>query len=530
MIFSRKTGTNVENIETPPEKRDQYVLTGEEAEQLGKWCLAIEEHYKVPMDIEWAKDGVDGKLYIVQARPETIHQSRTQEIREYKLTGKGKVLIEGKAVGNRIVSGIARILKDPSEGYKLKEGEILITDTTSPDWNAVLKKAAVIVTNKGGRTSHASIVARELGLSALVGTLNATERISDGELITVSCAEGDKGRIYEGKVEWTEKVLSPEHIKMPKTDPMLILADPSRALELCRYPNKGVGLLRMEFIINSHVRIHPMALAKFGVMKDTAAKTEISRITGNYANKPRYFIDTLSQGVAMIAAAFHPNDVIVRMSDFKTNEYADLLGGKEFEPLEENPMIGFRGASRYYSERYKEGFRLECEAMKVVRNEMGLTNVKLMIPFCRTVEEGKKVLNVMEEFGLKRGENGLEIYVMAEIPSNVILAEEFAEIFDGFSIGSNDLTQLTLGIDRDSELVSDLFSERNEAAKWMIATVIRKAKAAGSKIGLCGQAPSDHPDFAEFLVTQGIDSISFNADALIRGIENINKAETGLNK
>jgi pyruvate,water dikinase len=311
---------------------------------------------------------------------------------------------------------------------------------------------------------------------------------------------------------------------------MLILADPSKAMELCRYPNKGVGLLRMEFIISGHVKVHPMALARFDALKDEDAKSKIERLTQGYLRKGDYFIDMLSQGVAMIASAFYPNDVIVRMSDFKTNEYADLLGGKEFEPFEENPMIGFRGASRYYNERYKDGFKLECEAMKVVRNEMGLTNVKLMIPFCRTVEEGKKVIEVMEEFGLKRGVNGLEIYVMAEIPSNVILAADFAKIFDGFSIGSNDLTQLTLGIDRDSELISDLFSERNEAAKWMIATVIKNAKAAGSKIGLCGQAPSDHADFASFLVEQGIDSISFNADALLQGIENMRQAELKLKR
>jgi len=527
LVFSSNEKNATINIETPTDKKVQFVLNDKEAVQLAEWCLAIEDHYKTPMDIEWAKDGVDGKLYIVQARPETIHHAgKKASIKEYKLKQKGKLLISGKAVGNKIVSGIARILQSPEEGHKLKEGEILITDTTSPDWNAVLKKASVIVTNKGGRTSHASIVARELGLSAVVGSLNATSVIKDGQEITVSCAEGDIGKIYEGKLLWEERIINTKNVILPKTEPMLILADPGQALGLSFYPNKGVGLLRMEFIINNYVRIHPMALIKFNELKDESAKTEIVAITGMYKNKTDYFTDSLSQGIAMVAAAFYPKDVIVRMSDFKTNEYSNLLGGKQFEPEEENPMIGFRGASRYYHENYKEGFRLECEAMKIVRNEMGFTNVKLMIPFCRTVEEGRKVIDLMKDFGLVQGENELEIYVMAEIPSNVVLAEEFAEIFDGFSIGSNDLTQLTLGIDRDSALVSELFSEKNAAVTWMLSSVIKKAKKSGVKIGLCGQAPSDYPEFARFLVEQGIDSISFNADALLKGIENIQAAES----
>lgn len=525
LIFNDSKGNSVINTETTFEKKIQYVLSDREVTQLAAWCLAIEEHYGKAMDIEWAKDGIDGKIYIVQARPETIHSEEKLSIKEYSLSEKGKVLVSGKAVGHRIVSGIARILESPADGHKLQEGEILITDTTSPDWNAVIKKASVIVTNKGGRTSHASIVARELGLSAVVGAGNATSFIKDGQEITVSCAEGETGKVYDGLLKWEEKEILKENFKMPSVNPMLILADPSRAFSLSFYPNKGVGLLRMEFIINNSVRVHPMALVKYNELKSEAVKKEIGWLSATYLNKEEYFIDKLSQGIAMIAAAFYPNDVIVRMSDFKSNEYADLLGGSEFEPLEENPMIGFRGASRYYHDRYKEGFRLECEAMKVVRNEMGLTNVKLMIPFCRTVDEGKKVVALMEEYGLKRGENGLEIYVMAEIPSNVILAEDFAKVFDGFSIGSNDLTQLTLGIDRDSEIISDLFDERNSAAKWMIATVIKKAKASGRKIGLCGQAPSDYPEFAQFLVEQGIDSISFNPDELINGIDNIVSAE-----
>jgi pyruvate,water dikinase len=517
---------NTMKIPTPPEKRRLFVLSDAEATQLAQWCVTIEAHYKMPMDIEWAKDGIDGKIYILQARPETVHQSTQKlSVTSYRLKRKGTTIVTGKAVGGKIVAGIARILQSPSEGYKLKAGEILVTETTSPDWNAVLKKAAVIVTNKGGRTSHASIVARELGLSAVVGAEGATAKIKDGQEITVSCAEGDVGKVYDGILKWDEKEIRLDNIQMPATAPMLILADPSRALQLSQYPNMGVGLLRMEFIITNSVKIHPMALARFDDMKDGEAKALIAARTWGSASKKDFFIDTLSQGVAMVAAAFYPRDVIVRMSDFKTNEYAGLLGGKQFEPAEENPMLGFRGASRYYHERYRAGFELECAAMKKVRNEMGLANVKLMIPFCRTVEEGKKVVRLMEECGLKRGEDGLEIYVMAEIPSNVILAEEFAKVFDGFSIGSNDLTQLTMGIDRDSEIVSGIFDERNEAAKWMIATVIRKAKRCGVKIGLCGQAPSDYPEFAQFLVEQGIDSISFDADALLTGIENINKAE-----
>jgi pyruvate,water dikinase len=528
MIYSERE-SSTENIETPVDKRTSFTLSDKDANELAQWCLLIEQHYNRPMDIEWAKDGDDGGLYIVQARPETIHGAEKEiTLTEYKLTEKGKLLASGKAVGHSIVTGVARILHSPAEGYKLREGEILVTDTTSPDWNAVLRKAAVIVTNKGGRTSHASIVARELGLSAVVGCLNATEMIRDGQELTVSCAEGDVGKIYEGKLSWQENKVRLDNILLPETDAMLILADPDKALKFSQYPNKGVGLLRMEFIINNAIRVHPMALVKFDELKDVKAKTEIEKLTALYPDKEEYFVDKLAEGVAMVAAAFYPKDVIVRMSDFKTNEYANLLGGKQFEPSEENPMIGFRGASRYYNERYREGFRLECEAMKVVREQMGFHNVKLMIPFCRTVEEGKKVTALMSEYGLKRGENGLEIYVMAEIPSNVILAEEFSKVFDGFSIGSNDLTQLTLGIDRDSAIISDLFNERNAAAMWMISTVIQKAKLAGVKIGLCGQAPSDYPEFARFLVDEGIDSISFNPDALLKGIENIKAAEIDL--
>ncbi len=519
------------NIDTPKEKQEQYVLTDEEIQQLAKWAVAVEAHYKSPMDLEWAKDGIDGKLYIVQARPETVHSRKDPlMIKEFLLTQKGKVLVEGNAVGNGIASGVARLIDSPVNAWKLNEGEVLVTDMTNPDWDPILKKAAAIITNKGGRTSHAAIVAREVGAVAVVGTTLGTERIKDGQVVTVCCSEGRTGSVYEGKLNWTEKQIDLRKVEIPGTPAMMILGDPEKAFALSFYPNSGIGLMRLEFIINTSVCIHPMALVKYPDLKDKQAIEQIRGMTSHYTFKEEYFIDKLSQAVATIAAAFYPKDVIVRMSDFKTNEYANLIGGKEFEPHEENPMLGFRGASRYYHERYREGFRLECEAMKKVRYEMGLVNVKLMIPFCRTVEEGKKVVNLMEEYGLKRGDEGLEIYVMAEIPSNVIQAEEFAQVFDGFSIGSNDLTQLTLGLDRDSAIVSELFDENNPSVKSLIASVIHTSHQAGVKIGLCGQAPSDFPEFAQFLVAQGIDSISYNPDALLEGMNNMVKAERKISK
>jgi len=516
------------NIDTPIEKQEQFVLTDEEITKLAKWCLLIEEHYRKPMDIEWAKDGITHDLFIVQARPETVHsQKNPLIIKEFKLLEKGTILTSGNAVGSKAISGIARILNSPKDAGKLKKGEIVVTDITSPDWDPVLKNAAAIITNKGGRTSHASIVARELGVPAIVGCGDATESIGDGKSITVSCCEGKTGYVYDGVLKIKELEIDFTNIKKPdSTEAMLIVADPDQAFKLSFYPNDGVGLMRMEFIINRFIQVHPMALVKLGEIKDAAIREKIELLTHHYPDKEIYFSDKLAQGIATIAAAFYPKDVIVRMSDFKTNEYANLIGGSQFEPHEENPMLGFRGASRYYNPLYKDGFRLECNAIKQVRNEMGLTNVKVMIPFCRTVEEGKKVIEEMRINGLDRNEDEtLKIYVMAEIPSNVLLADEFAKIFDGFSIGSNDLTQLTLGIDRDSAIVSNLFSEQNAAPKRMIEMVINEAKAAGVKIGLCGQAPSDFPSFAGFLVEQGIDSISFNADAILKGIENIINAE-----
>lgn len=528
MIYG-ETGNTV-NQDTPPEKRLQFVLADTEVLQLARWALEIEHHYNKPMDIEWAKDGITGQMYIVQARPETVQSRRnTRVLTEYEVVRKGECLAQGEAVGAHIVTGRARVLGSPTDAGDLQKGDIIITDITSPDWDPVLKKAGAIVTNKGGRTSHASIVARELGVPAIVGAGDATSKIADGEPITVSCCEGKTGFVYRGAAEWVEKKIDLGNLTLPKrTRAMLIMADPEKAFELSFFPNNGIGLLRMEFIIANHIGIHPMALVRFNELKDEKARVRIDQLTAAFKNKKEYFIANLSQGIATIAAAFYPKDVIVRMSDFKTNEYANLLGGSEFEPKEENPMLGFRGASRYYNDLYTEGFALECEAIRVVRDVMGLTNVKAMIPFCRTVSEGRRVLARMAEYGLARHHNALEVYVMAEIPSNVLLASEFAKIFDGFSIGSNDLTQLTLGIDRDSSLIAPLFNERDEAAKAIISMMIAGANAAGTPIGFCGQAPSDFPEYAQFLVQQHIDSVSFNADALLKGIENINKAEAAL--
>jgi len=530
MVYAPVAGEGVINTNTPENKRNQFVLDDAEIMALANTALAIEDYYEKPMDIEWAKDGITGEMFIIQARPETV-QSRNNPylLTEYSIVTKSNVLCKGQAVGASIAAGPARILQSPAEAGNIKEGDIIVTDITSPDWDPVLKKAGAIITNKGGRTSHASIVARELGVPAVVGTGCATESITEGQLITVSAAEGKEGLVYEGKLTWKEKATDCSHVIMPRyTDVMMIIADPDKAFKLSFYPNNGVGLMRIEFIITHAVQAHPMALVKFNELKDLDAKAKIEALTQGYTDKKQYFIDKLAQGVATIAAAFYPKDVIVRMSDFKTNEYANLIGGKQFEPSEENPMLGFRGASRYYHPLYKEGFEMECAAMKVVRDNMGLNNVKLMIPFCRTIEEARKVIAVMKENGLKQGDNNLEIYVMAEIPSNVILADDFAKIFDGFSIGSNDLTQLTLGIDRDSTLVAKEFSEQDEAVLEMISMVVKRARLNHKKIGLCGQAPSDFPRFAQFLVATGINSISFNPDALIKGIENVVKAEKPL--
>lgn len=516
----------VVNRLTSVEKQNQFSLTDKEVIQLSQWCNSIEKHYRKPMDIEWAKDGVNNKLYIVQARPETVHVKERNQINTmYRLKEKGQIIAKGMALGNKIASGKARFLNSPLEGALLQNGEILVADATNPDWDPILKRAAGIITNKGGRTSHAAIVARELGTVAIVGCGNASHFIKNGQEVTLSCAEGRDGFVYNGLLEWETIEEDLSHLITPETQPMFILSDPEKAFELSKYPNKGVGLMRVEFVISNTIKIHPLALCEPEKITDASTLATINEMTKAYANGKEYFVNQLAQAVATVAAAFYPKDVIVRMSDFKSNEYANLIGGSYFEPQEENPMIGFRGASRYYSPFYRKAFALECEAMKKVRDEMGLHNVKLMIPFCRTIQEGKKVLQEMKNNGLVQGENGLEVYVMIEIPSNVLLADEFATLFDGFSIGSNDLTQLTLGLDRDSNLVSDLFNEENEAVKQLISLTINAARRNNIKVGLCGQAPSDIPEFAQFLVDEGIDSIAFNPDALIRGIENILEAE-----
>jgi pyruvate,water dikinase len=513
----------VKNVPVPPDHRARFAITDEEILTLARWACVIEDHYSMkkgrpsPMDMEWAKDGRTGELFILQARPETVQSQKDRDTMEtYHLTQRGRVLVKGRSVGEKIASGPAHVIKSAQYLQEFKEGEVLVTDKTDPDWEPIMKRAAAIVTNRGGRTCHAAIVSRELGLPAVVGTEQGTEALKDGQVVTVSAAEGDVGVVYEGKLSFEINRVNLKGLQRPKTKILMNVGNPDEAFGLSFIPNDGVGLTREEFIVSTYIKAHPLALLNYGLLTDGAVKSEIDRITVGYPDKPQFFVDKLAQGVAMIAAAFYPKDVIVRLSDFKSNEYANLIGGKQYEPTEENPMLGFRGASRYYDPRYRAGFALECHAMKKVRDEMGLTNVKLMIPFCRTVEEGRLVQAEMAKHGLTRGENGLEVYVMCEIPSNVILAEQFAEIFDGFSIGSNDLTQLILGVDRDSEIVAHIFDERSQAVTSMIASVIKVAKAKGKKIGICGQAPSDYPEFAKFLVEQGIDSISLNPDAVLK--------------
>lgn len=531
MIYSDAPGDlGIKNITTLELKQQQYVLSDKEIITLAKWAKIIEEHYNKPMDIEWAKDGISNELFITQARPETVHSTRNKSIyTAYKLLENGETLCQGNAIGTKIGIGVARLLKSPRDIKKLDANTIIVTDTITPDWDPLLKQVKGIITNKGGRTSHAAIVSRELGVPAIVGCGNATQVIKDHSEISISCAQGRIGYVYQGKCKFEAEEIDFSTIKLPVTEAKMILADPENAFQLSFYPNNGVGLLRMEFMITHIVKVHPMALINFNNLNDKKAKKEIAKITRTYRNKEDYFIDNLSQGIATIAAAFYPKEVILRLSDFKTNEYANLIGGVQFEPKEENPMLGFRGASRYYSPLYKEGFALECKAIKRAREEMGFNNIKVMVPFCRTLEEGEKVIAIMEKNGLNRGENGLEIYVMVEIPSNVLLAEKFAELFDGFSIGSNDLTQLTLGVDRDSELMGDLFNENNEAVKQLIERAIKSARKTNTKIGLCGQAPSDFLEFSTFLIKAGIDSISFNPDAIIKGIANMNTSEKEIN-
>ncbi|MDR3405849.1 MAG: phosphoenolpyruvate synthase [Chthoniobacter sp.] len=523
LVYDIGGGKMVKNVPVSPGDRARFAIEDQEILTLARWACLIEEHYSAkrgcptPMDIEWAKDGRTGELFIVQARPETVQsQRRADTFENYRLEHRGPVLITGRSVGEKIAVGPVRVIKDVQFLGQFRAGEILVADKTDPDWEPIMKEAAAIVTNRGGRTCHAAIVSRELGVPAIVGTEHATDILHDGQCITVSCAEGDIGFVYDGALPFEVQRVNAQEMSRPRTKVMMNIGNPDEAFSLSFIPNDGVGLAREEFIITTYIKIHPLALLDYAQLADPAARAEIDRLTSGYTDKAQYFVDKLAQGVAMIAAAFYPKDVILRLSDFKTNEYANLVGGRAYEPTEENPMLGFRGASRYYHPRYQAGFALECRAMKKVRDEMGLKNLKLMIPFCRTVEEGRRVQTEMAKHGLRRGEDGLEIYVMCEIPSNVILAEEFAEIFDGFSIGSNDLTQLILGVDRDSEIVAPIFDERNEAVKKMIAQVIHTCRAKGRKIGICGQAPSDYPDFAQFLVEQGIDSISLTPDTMVK--------------
>ena len=513
----------VKNIPVAPDDRSRFAITDDEILCLARWACLIEDHYSqqrgqyTPMDMEWAKDGHTGELFILQARPETVQSQKSLDrVEVYHLKEKGPALVRGRSVGEKIAHGPVRVVKSAHNLNQVQKGDVLVTDKTDPDWEPTMRKAAAIVTNRGGRTCHAAIVSRELGLPAIVGTENATEVLKDGQAVTVSCAEGETGFVYQGLLKFDVQQIKLHDLSRPQTQVMMNVGNPEEAFRLSSLPNDGVGLAREEFIISNYIKIHPLALLDYDRVEDQALREQIAQLTIGYNDKPQFFVDKLAQGVAMIGAAFYPKDVVVRLSDFKTNEYANLIGGKAYEPVEENPMIGFRGASRYYNPRYQAGFALECRAMKKVRDEMGLSNVKLMVPFCRTVEEGRRVLEEMEKHGLKRGDNKLEVYVMCEIPSNVILATEFAEIFDGFSIGSNDLTQLVLGVDRDSEIVAHIFDERNPAVKNMIASVIQAAKSKGKKIGICGQAPSDYPEFAAFLVELGIDSISLNPDAVLK--------------
>jgi pyruvate,water dikinase len=526
MIYASTEGGETKNVPTSKAERGAYVLSDEEILNLARQAATIEKHYGQPMDMEWAKDGETGKLYIVQARPETV-QSRADvtALKNYTIKKTGKTLLTGLSVGAAVKAGRVCLIENVKDIDKFVDGSILVTSTTDPDWVPIMKRATAIVTDHGGRTSHAAIVSRELGLPAIVGTGNATHILHDQQEVTISCAGGEEGAVYEGIAEYDVTDVHLDHVPQTKTRIMLNLADPSAAFRWWRLPADGVGLARMEFVVNSAVQVHPMALVNFDTLKDEEAKAEIAELTRRYENKGDYFVETLARGLSRIAAVAYPKPVIIRMSDFKTNEYAELLGGHPFEPNEENPMIGFRGASRYYSDAYREGFALECRAIKMLREEMGFDNVVVMIPFCRSPDEADKVLAVMADNGLKRGENGLQVYVMGEIPSNVIRAAEFADRFDGFSIGSNDLTQLTLGVDRDSGELANLFSESDPAVIWMIETLVARAHEAGAKVGLCGQAPSNNPAFAKILVKAGIDTISVTPDSFVAVKTNVAEAE-----
>ncbi len=531
MIYTSETDHPTRNVPTSRAERAAFVLSDSDILALARWARVIEGHYGRPMDMEWAKDGETGELFIVQARPETVQSRReASAFMTYRIKSKGRKLASGLSIGEAVVAGRACLIDSPRDIDRFVDGTILVTRTTDPDWVPIMKRAAAIITDHGGRTSHAAIVSRELGVPAIVGTSNATQLLHDEQEVTVSCAEGDEGFVYEGHADFEAEELDLEHIPATRTQVMLNLANPAAAFRWWRLPTDGVGLARMEFVVSNHIKVHPMALVHFDALADQEAKQVIAELTQGYADKTEYFVDRLARGLARIAAAHHPKPVIVRMSDFKTNEYANLIGGASFEPKEENPMLGFRGASRYYSPRYRDGFALECRAVHRLREEIGFGNVIVMIPFCRSIKEADRVFAVMAENDLKRGANNLQVYVMCEIPSNVILAEAFAERFDGFSIGSNDLTQLTLGVDRDSEELAGLFDEQDDAVKWMISNVIIEAHKSGTKVGLCGQAPSDHPEFAEFLVTCGIDSMSVSPDSFIAVKRRVAAAELEIDR
>lgn len=534
MIYDVGGGKLTKNVPVPMPERNKYAIEDDEILTLAKWACIIEDHYSevrgiyTPMDIEWAKDGLTGELFIVQARPETVQSQKSASVlRSFKLQGTSQVLVTGRAVGEAIGQGKARVIMDVHQIDRFQAGEVLVTNKTDPDWEPIMKKASAIVTNQGGRTCHAAIIAREMGIPAIVGCGDATGVLKTGQEVTICCSEGEEGKVYAGLVPFAIQETQLDNLPRTRTKILMNVGNPEEAFSLSAIPCDGVGLARFEFIIANHIKAHPLALLHFDELEDESVKAEIAQLTALYDYKPDFFTDKLARGIGTIAAAFYPNPVVVRMSDFKSNEYANLLGGKQFEPAEENPMIGWRGASRYYDPKYAKAYGLECKALKRVRDEMGLTNVIPMIPFCRTPDEGRKVLAEMEKHGLKRGENGLQVYVMCEIPSNVILADEYSQIFDGFSIGSNDLTQLTLGLDRDSALVAHIFDERNEAVKAMVKMVIEKAKKNDRKIGICGQAPSDYPEFARFLVELGIDSISLNPDSVLKTLLDIAKTEKG---
>ncbi len=532
MIYSDgRTREPVRNIATANDERRRFCINDAEALELADYAIKIERHYGRPMDMEWAKDGLDGQLYIVQARPETVASQRTGYVLEqYRLIQSGEILVKGHAVGSKIAVGNARVIDHVSKLSTFKPGEVLVADMTTPDWEPVMKVAAAIVTNRGGRTCHAAIIARELGVPAVIGCENATTAVASGDEVTVSCAEGDAGKVYRGRGEFDVVRTDLSQMQRPKTKVMLNLGNPELAFKHSFLPNDGVGLARMEFIITEYIKAHPLALIHPEKVQDTGELEQLKTLTEGYAKAEEFFIQRLAEGVGTIGAAFYPKPVVVRMSDFKTNEYATLLGGRWFERDEANPMIGFRGASRYVHPAYAEGFALECVAMKRVRETMGLTNVVLMIPFCRRIGEAERVLEVMARHGLKRGENGLQIYVMCEIPNNVILIDEFAKLFDGFSIGSNDLTQLTLGVDRDSEIVASDFDERDPGVKAMIRMAVEGARRNGRHSGLCGQAPSDYPEMAEYLVEIGIDSMSLNPDTVLKTTQSILTLEARLGR